>query len=480
MNKQKSLTRNLVYNILYQIMNMVLPILTIPYLSRVLGPDRIGAYSYSLSIATYFGMFGLLGTLTYGQLLLVKHLNQEDELSKVFKIVLASRLITFGIVAIGYSGVILYADSFRDLYIALIVYLISQLFDICWFYQGMELFKLTVSRSAVAKLLSVVLIFIFVKNENDLIIYITIQQGATLAANLSMWIPLKRYIKWTKVTLLDVLKSIKENFVFFVPTIASMIFVSLDKCMIGWITKSTLENGYYEQANRIYNLLIVLITSLTAVVLPRMAFLRQEENSTAIEQLIEKSIRYITFIVLPISAGLFCVLDNFVPLFFGQDFNKCADILKVFSVMIVFTSYNSIISNQCMVANGKQKKLNILLIASSIINISANVLLIKMYSSLGAAIASVISESILFILIIITCKNEIPFKKWFVAFFRYGSLCIVFCLIEFVLVNPLLNNGLIKLLIQMVVGGVIYIIGLMLLKDELILYLFDKIRRRKA
>lgn len=477
MRKQKSLTKNLVYNIAYQIMNMLLPILTIPYLSRVLGPERIGAYSYSLSIATYFGMFGLLGSSTYGQLLVAKNFDQIDELSKVFETVIFSRLITFGVVAIGYSGLIFYTDEFRDLYIVLIIYLLSQLFDICWFYQGMELFKLTISRSAVAKLLSVMLIFLLVKNKNDLVIYIAIQQGATLIANFSLWIPLKRYISWTKITFLNVLQSLKENFAFFIPTIASMIFVSLDKCMIGWIIKSPLENGYYEQANRIYNLLIVLITTLTTVVLPRMAYLRQSDNNReVIEQLIEKTIRYITLIVLPISVGLFCVSDNFVPLFFGQEFNKCTELLKVFSIMIVFTSYNSIISNQCMVANGKQKKLNTLLIVSSIINIIANAVLIKMFSSLGATIASVISEAILMVLIVIACKEEIQFKKWFIAVFRYGGICIAFGSIELALVNPFINNGLIKLLVQMFVGGAVYIVGLIIFKDELILHIINKIR----
>lgn len=473
---QQSVKKNLIYNLLYQAFILVIPLITTPYISRIFEPDQIGQYSFTLSIATYCSIFGNLGASIYGQLWVSKVRNDKQELSKAFITVVLTKICTFTVSAVTYILFVYISGSYSQMYMILLIYILSQLLDITWFFQGLENFRITVSRNFFFKVFSVVLIFLFVKEKSDLYRYVVIQQGAVLLGNISLWGSLPKYVHGVRIKECSIIKNLKENIVYFIPTISTTIFVSLDKCMLGGISNSMEESGYYEQANKIYSMLVALVTALTVVILPRMTFLWNEEikNEEAIKKLIYKALRYVSLIVLPVSVGVFGVSPILVPVFFGEGYEKCIVLLRIFCLMVVFTSFNSIISNQCMVSRGKQGLLNKFLIVSSCVNVLMNVILIYFHQSIGAVVASVVSEFILLVLIIIENHKFLPFKLWIKDSVKYSLFAIVMWMSIEITNRVWQEVSILKLFVEIMLGVIVYGCCLLISRDQMVFVMIEK------
>ena len=471
--KTNSIKKNFLLSVVYQALNTVTPLLTVPYISRILGPENIGEYSYTFAIANYFCMFGLLGSSVYGQLEVSKSRDDRKKTSMVFSTIIYSRIITMSIALIFYWIFIFFQIDNNKLYIVLIVFLASQIIDIAWFFQGMEKFDITVSCNVFAKLVSIICIFWFVKEQDDLILYAGLINGASLFGNILMWINVKKYVSFYKIPFKSILTNVKYNLTFFIPTIATMIFGSLDKCMIAWITKSNFENGYYEQANKIYNMMVALITSLTTVMLPRVAYLWQKNYFDAkLQSYLVKVVRCVSMITFPIAIGMLIVAGDFVPIFFGIGYEKCIILIRIFAFILIFTCHNSIISNMCMVANNNQSKLNKLIVVSSSINTVLNSIFICFWQSVGAALSSFVSEGVLLIMIVFSNRKILPYKDSLRLAMRYFLCSLV--MILFIWPLKLLDLGSLSvLLLEIIVGAIFYVVLLLTLKDELVLNTID-------
>ena len=216
--------KNLIYNIIYQLLILILPLITMPYVSRVLGADGIGTYSYTYSIAYYFMIFGMLGLNNYGNRTIAKVRDDKDKLSKEFCSIYIFQLITTSAMIILYFIYILvFFEQYRYIAIIQSMYVISSMFDINWFFFGIEKFKLTITRNTFIKVLSLVLIFTFVKTVEDVWKYTAILAGSTLFSNIILFSFLKRYVKFTKINKYDVFKHFKPNLILFLPDRKSVV-----------------------------------------------------------------------------------------------------------------------------------------------------------------------------------------------------------------------------------------------------------------
>ena len=254
----KSLKKNYIYNLTYQILVMIVPLITTPYLSRVLGAESIGIYSYTLSITTYFILFGSLGVAMYGQ-------------SKVFYEILLMRFTTLGISIIIFYITFAMKGQYSVYYKILLLEIIANALDISWFFQGIEEFKKTVIRNTIVKVVSVMCIFTFVKSSNDLNKYFLIYVLSTFLGNISLWMYMPKYIERISIKELQIFRHLKPTVGLFVPQVAVQIYTVLDKTMIGAIVEDKSEVGFYEQAQKMIKLLITISTSLGTVMVPRMA-----------------------------------------------------------------------------------------------------------------------------------------------------------------------------------------------------------------
>lgn len=271
MNNKQSITKNYLYNLFYQILIIIVPLFTTPYLSRVLGAEAIGIYSYTLSIATYFILFGSLGVAMYGQREIAYVQDDKEKRSKIFFEIVIMRFITLGISLLLFYFSFCTQGDYRVYYKILILEIVANSLDISWFFQGLEEFKKTVIRNTVVKLVSIICIFTFVKSANDLSKYFLIYVLSTLIGNISMWMYLPKYLKKIRRKELKILKHVKPTAVLFIPQLATQAYTVLDKTMIGAMVADKSEVGFYEQAQKMVKLLLTIATSLGTVMVPRMA-----------------------------------------------------------------------------------------------------------------------------------------------------------------------------------------------------------------
>ena len=267
----KSIKKNYLYNLIYQSLILIVPLITTPYLSRVLGAEAIGIYSYTISITTYFVLFGSLGIALYGQREIAYVQDDKEKRSTVFIEILLMRFITLGISMLIFYLSFVKQGQYSTYYKILILEIISNSIDISWFFQGIEEFKKTVVRNAIVKIISVICIFIFVKNTNDLLKYFIIYVLSTFLGNLSLWMYLPKYIEKVNLKNIKIFKHLKPAIALFIPQIAVQIYTVLDKTMIGAIVDDKAEVGFYEQSQKIVKLLLAIATSLGTVMSPRMA-----------------------------------------------------------------------------------------------------------------------------------------------------------------------------------------------------------------
>ena len=208
---KKSITRNYIYNMVYQVLILILPFITTPYLSRVLGAEGIGIYSYTYAIVTYFILFGSLGIALYGQREIAYAQENKTLRKKIFFEIISFRFLTISIAIILYYFLFIRGSQYQIYYQILLLELLAAAFDISWFFQGMEEFKRTVTRNVLVRLCSVSLVFLLVKTKEDLAKFTLIYSLADLLGNLSLWLYLPKYMKGIKITNIDIKRHIALN-----------------------------------------------------------------------------------------------------------------------------------------------------------------------------------------------------------------------------------------------------------------------------
>ena len=334
--KQPSLKKNFVLNTIYQILIIVIPFISMPYISRVLGAGGVGTYSYTYSIQTYFAMFAALGTVTYGTREIARVRENEEERSRLFWEIELLTVLTSLACLILWGIWILFNHEYRMCYVILTINIIAVIFDISWFYAGMEQFGYIVRQNTIFKVLGLISLFVFVKHESDLYLYIAIMAASTLLGNMTMWLYLGRFLKKVNVKEFNLKRHFKETLIYFVPTIATSIYSVLDKTLIGAITKDANENGYYEQATNIVNAAkVVSFVAINGVMESRSSFLFAQGKTDRVKSMIEDSMNYILFMGFGLIFGLVGVADEFVPWFFGPGFYKVPVLIKMLSPVIV-------------------------------------------------------------------------------------------------------------------------------------------------
>lgn len=243
---KKSITKNYIYNLLYQILVLILPLITTPYISRVLGAENIGIYSYTISIVTYFILFGSLRVALYGQREIAYNQNNKKKYSMIFWEIVILRTITMTISLILFYLIFVNGNQYQTYYKILILELIENCIDIIWFFQGLEEFKKTVMRNTIVKLVSVISIFLFVKSKNDLQIYFWIYVLSTTIGNGSLWLYLPKFLEKVKLKDLKIIRHLKPTLGLFVSQIAVQVYTVLDRTMIGAIISDKSEVGFYD------------------------------------------------------------------------------------------------------------------------------------------------------------------------------------------------------------------------------------------
>ncbi len=449
--------KNFIYNIIYQILILFLPLITMPYISRTLGAEGIGVYSYTYSIAYYFMLIAMLGLNNYGNRAIAKVREDKKELSKNFWSIYIFQLISTIIMIILY---LIYIKIFQTQYklIALIqvIHVISSMFDINWFFFGIERFKLTITRNTIIKISSVILIFIFVKNPNDVWKYTTILSVSTLFSNIILFSFLRKYVYWVDITKSDVLKHLKPNLIMFLPVIAVSIYKIMDKIMLGIISTVT-EVGYYENAEKIAQIPLTIITALGTVTLPRVSNMISKDQEDKVKLLMDKTMPFIMFLAFPMTFGIIAISTDFSIIFFGDGFLKTGYLIQLLSITLIFLSWGNVIRTQYLLPKEMDKEYVVSAFLGAFINFFLNIFFIPRYSSFGACVGTITAEFFVMFYQTFSVRHELDIKKYFkIAFIFFIKAIMMFIFI--MIIGNFINDKIIKIFIQVIIGIIFYVI----------------------
>ncbi len=475
MKDRKTVIKNYLFNTSYQLLTIIVPLITTPYISRVLQADGIGVYSYTFSIVTYFTMFSILGTATFGN----RHIGilQDDPVgrSKKFWDIFILRLVTSIVALVIYSGYVIALAGNK--YIAWIqaIYIIAVIFDVSWFFQGMEDFKRIAIRNYVFKIINVAAIFIFIKGKDDLWKYVASLALLTLIGNISIWPFLKKYLVRVPHYKPQPFDKFSQVLQLFIPAVSGYIYEMLDKTMIGAITHSDAQNGYYEQSLKIIKMCLMLITALSTVLLPKISKAYAENRFDDAKEYLYQSYNFVWFLGAPLMFGSIGIADTLVPVFFGDGFEPVIQIIPIMSLLFIFMGLASTSSSQYFTAIGKQDISTKIILLGGLVNVVLNFVLIPNLMAKGAAIASVTGEFAIMAIEFAYIKKYkmISIGRVFTMSWKYLlSGGVMLAVIR--LLTSAMQTSALTLIILIGSGAVAYFILLIILRDKFILSFINK------
>lgn len=446
--------KNYAYNLSYQLLVIILPIITTPYVTRVFSSSDLGTYGYFNSIVTYFILLATLGVANYG----------TKEVSANRKNI---QLTFWGIyslqVVAAFISIILYLllcwsvpGMQNPVAYILGLSLLSKGLDISWLFQGLEDFRKITIRNITVKLLGVLSIFLFVKTPNDLYLYVFLLTGFELLGQLSMWLPAKEFIGKPHFDVVHAKEHLKPVILLFLPQIAISLYVTLDRTMLGALS-STKDVGIYDQALKIINILLTIVTSLGSVMLPRVSSLLSSGDYKAVNKMHEMSFLIYNLIIFPIIAGMLIVNKDFVNFFLGKDFQEARVAIDIMIARMFFIGWTNIMGIQILIPHNKNREFMLSTTIPAFVSVGLNLLLIPSLGFVGASITSVLTEALVWVIQYYYTRSylkEVPILSSMLKIILSSSLMYIILL----LLQPLLKfSSVVNVGIYGILGAVFYI-----------------------
>lgn len=471
------LRTNFILNTISQVLRIITPFITTPYIARVLGVDNVGIFSYSYSIQSYFCLFAVLGTAAYGTREISRNRDNRASVSLLFWEIEAMRAVASLIALAGWSIVIGISDN-KVIFIILSTYLMASMLDISWLYMGLEMFPFIVARTILVRVLEVVSIFVLVKGPGDLPVYCAIMGGGTLIGNITLWLNLHRCVDRVRRRSIHPWRHLKETLVYFLPSVATTIYTVLDKTLIGAITLSDYENGIYEQATKVIEIAkAIAFVSLNTVMSPRSSYLYRSGQFDKIKANLKLSTDIMLAIGFGFVFGIAVVSDRFVPTFFGAGYDGVILLLKLLTPIIIIITISGALGDQYYNPAGLRAKTSRYLIVGAGVNLVLNLLLIPAFRSAGAVVASVIAETVITALYLINCDGYLKLgtiMKLSIKKLIAGAVMVVVVLAS----DGLFAANALGLFIVVAVGGSVYLVVLLLLRDSAMMYAVNELTKR--
>lgn len=462
-----NLLKNAIYNIVYQVFNILIPIVTVPYISRVLGKEGVGAYSYTNSYAQYFITFGMLGISLYGSRQIAQMKQDKEKMSNDFWNIYSLQLFCTLLATLIYIVIFVFINKNNVyLYLAQSLNILVAIVDISWFFIGYEEMKKVVLRNLTAKIVGIILIFALVKNENDIILYTLILGGSMLVGQILMWMSLKGRVYITKPQISEIKKHFLPACSLFMTQLAAQIYVLLDKTMLGLITNNA-QVGLYENSQKTIKIALTVATSIGVVMLPRMSSLYAQNKLQEFKKMMYKSFSFISLLAFPTYLGIVSIADNFSPWFYGQSFSGIETLIKVGAIIIIPISISNVLGMQVMISIGREKKFTLSVLGGLVINLIINAFLIKEFGALGTTISSVVAEFTVTIIQFYYLKDIVNFKIVLKKCIK-PLIAAILMYISVVTVSRIMDSSIVNTIILSLIGVIVYSITILLLRHEAI------------
>ena len=453
--------KNYLYNLSYQILTIILPIITVPYVTRIFTSEDLGNYGFYNSIVSYFSLFAMLGIGIYG----TKQIASARDVSSTFWNIYAIQLIASLISIFVYVIVILCIPTMSEIIpLILFISLFSKIIDISWLFTGKEDFKKITLRNTVVKVVGVISIFTFIKSSEDLYLYIFLIVVFDFLGQLVMWVPAKKFIKRPSFNMKIMKKNLHPIVLLFLPQVAISLYVVLDRTLLG-LLGSYSDVGIYEQGQKLTSIIYKIVSSLGVVMLPRVANLLSERRDKEAQNMVKFSFILYNLIIFPMMFGLIAVNEVFVELFLGKDFQDVKYVLYITTINIMLVGWTNILGHQVLVVRNKNKEFMLSTTIPAFVSVAVNIAVIPFFGYIGASMTAVIVEFLAFTIQWYYSRNIINKNLLFnkdLAKIICSSLVMFGAVMTCKMILGL--DGIIGLIIYLAVGGISYLGMLFLLK----------------
>lgn len=458
--------KNYLYNIGYQVLAIIVPLITAAYVSRVLRPAGVGANAFTNSIIQYFILFADMGISYYGNRQIAYVRDDRAKMAKTFweiqiiEIIMALvAMIAFEIFMIFYTRnpMYMWAQSIN---------LIAAAFDISWFYEGIENFKVTVLKNSIVKIVSMIAIFIFIKGPNDVTLYIILLAVSTLLGNLTLWANIFRDLPRVNIRSLVPWVHFLPMLGLFIPQIAIQVYVQLNKTMLGIMVNET-ASGYYQYSDSLIKLVLTLATAMGTVMLPHVANAFSHGDMNHVDQMLYKSFDFISSLTYPMMFGIAAISLTLAPKYYGPGYEPVGQAMMIESIVILMIGWSNVLGVQYLLPIHRQKQFTMSVTTGAIVNIVLNIPFIHLWGLNGSMWATVLSETSVTLYQLIAVRGLLNYKKLFNSSWKYLISGIIMFLLVFWM-NRNLPDTWLMMGLEVLVGIVIYIVMVLLLRAPIV------------
>ena len=475
--KPASIGKNFLYNTAYQILAVIVPLITTPFAARVFGAEGVGVNSYVNSMANIVSLFAALGITVYGQREIAQNRDDRKAISKLFWEIELLRIVTTTVCVAAWIVLSYVESQYTPYFLVSSFTVLAVAFDISWFFSGLEEFRFVVLRNTAIKLLGVVLLFACVRTQNDLLLYMGLIAATGLVGNISMWSYLPKFLEKVDRKSLNVGRHFKETLVYFIPTIAASVYTMVDKVMLRFLTEGTLQNGFYEETTKIVRTAQVVLLSINTVMTPRMSYLFKQGKLEEMKQRLERSMSFILLLAYPFAAGIAGISANFVPWFFGEGFDAVVPLLRVYSPLLIIVGISSCLSSQYLTPSGQRGRSSKGIIAGAVSNVILNLLFIPKLGAVGATVASVFAEMVIVFVYFYMSRDYISISVLFRQ--SWKRVLAAGIMLAAVLALELTGmHGAMLTVLQIGCGAAVYGVLLLILRDRFVLDAITKVLKK--
>jgi O-antigen/teichoic acid export membrane protein len=475
---KSSLTKNYIYNSILTILQLLFPLITFPYASRALGATGIGTVTFVTSIVSYFTVIASLGIPNYGIREIAKFKDNHQNVSKIYSEIFAVNFTATVTSACVYYLLIFILPVFqseRTLYIIIGFSVILNIFNVDWLFKGFENYRYITVRSVLFKLISIALLFLLVHNKSDYVIYGAINVVALSGSNLVNAITARKYVK-LDLHNIHIVSHLRPIFILFSSVVVINIYTNMDSTMLG-IISGKIYVGYYAAANKINGAVLGIVTSLGAVLLPRLSYYIKHGYKEKFNALIKKSVRFVLLISIPACTGLFVLAPQIIRVFSGSDFLPAILTMRIQILIILFVGLSNLTGIQILLPLGRENQFLFSVICGAIVDFCLNLILIPLFQQNGAALSSTIAELVVLLIQILFIYRYMKGKIINIRNLHYviGS---VFIYLAIFFIERLKLSDLITILLSVAISVFIYGIFNLMVRDPIVIEGLRKVLRK--
>lgn len=470
--------KNYLYNVGYQVLAIIVPLITSYYVSRVLSPEGVGASAFTNSIIQYFMLLANVGIGYYGNREIAYVRDNKQKMAATFwEIQIVKTVMTIIAYLFFVIFMAFYSDNKTYMW-AQSINLIAVAFDISWLYQGLEDFKRTVLRNTFVKIVSMIAIFIFIKRPKDVASYIAVLALSTLLGNLTLWPhAVNNYGHVAHGTKLNPWHHFIPTVTMFVPQIATQLYVQLNRTMLGLMVDQK-ASGFYQYSDSIVKLILAFVTATGTVMLPHVANAFAKGDMKKVHEMLYKSFDFVSALAYPMMFGVAGVSLTLAPLYYSAKYAPVGPAMLIESIVILMIGWSNVIGAQYLIPVNRVKDYTTSVTVGAVVNIILNFPLIHFWGLQGAMWATVMSEISVTTYQLFVVRNSLNVKQMFGSTWKYLLSGAVMFVPVFWL-NTHMKSSWLWLLIEVIVGTVIYVCMVFLLRAPIIDQLKDLLVRRR-